>query len=292
MRPAKFEYFDPHTIDEALSLLERYGEDAKPLAGGLSIVPLIKLRLAQPTYLIDITKIPNLSYIVENNGGGLRVGALTTYYTLETSNLVKSKCPIVSEAAGNLGDAQVRNRGTIGGNICHADPSCDYATITLALNAEFKAVSSSGERTISSGEFFLDIFTSALKPNELLTEIVIPSRSPNTGDAFLKLNQRSGDFAIVSVAAMLTLKNGGACETASVVLGSVGPTPKKAEAVEKALKGKKITDEVIDEASELASQGIEPFTDIHASAEYKKEMCKILTKRALKEAFLKARGEI
>lgn len=291
MRPGKFEYFDSHTVDQALSLLERYGDDAKILAGGLSLAPLMKLRLAEPKYIIDITKIPNLSYIVENNGGGLKIGALTTYYTLETSSLVKSKCAILSEAASKLGDTQVRNRGTIGGNICHADPACDYTTVTLALNAEFKAVSSSGERTIKSGEFFVDLFTSALKPTELLTEVIVPPRLPNTGDAYLKLTQRSGDFGIVSVAVVMTLENGDLCKAASIALGSLGPTPIKAEELEKALTGKTLTDKVIDEASGLASKEINPSTDVHASAEYKKEMSEEITRRALKEAFLRARGE-
>jgi CO/xanthine dehydrogenase FAD-binding subunit len=266
MRPAKFEYFDPRTLDEALSLLKAYGEDAKILAGGLSLVPMMKLRLSEPKVVIDITKIPNLSYVIDNNGGGIKIGALTTYDTLKTSKLVKAKCPILAEAATSLGDSQIRNGGTIGGNICHADPACDFATATLALNAQFKAVRSGGERTIKSNDFFVDLFTSDLKPTEILTEIIVPSYLPNTGDSYLKLTQRSGDFAIVSVAAVMTLEKGGVCKSVSVVLGSVGPKPLKAGGVEEALLGKKISDKVIEQASELASQGINPSTDVHSSA--------------------------
>ncbi len=290
MRPAEFEYFAPRTVDEALGLLERYGEGARLLAGGLSLVPMMKLRLAEPQYIIDISKIPGLSYVVENNGGGLKLGSLTTYHTLATSAAVKSNCPILSEAAGKIGDTQIRNRGTIGGNICHADPACDLTPVTLALGAEFKAIGPGGARTIKSDDFFVDLFTSTLKHTELLTEITIPSYLPNTGDAYFKLTQRSGDFAIVSVAVVIRLGGGDVCESAGVALGSVGPTPIRAKGAEKVLNGKPITDKLIDEASDLASQEIDPSTDVHASAEYKKEMSKEVTQKALKEAFLKARG--
>jgi len=291
MRPAEFEYFAPRTVDEALGLLERYGEGARVLAGGLSLVPMMKLRLTEPQYIIDISKIPGLSYVIGNNGGGLRLGSLTTYHTLQTSAAVKSSCPMLSEAAGKIGDAQIRNRGTIGGNICHADPACDLTTVTLAAGAEFKAIGPGGARTIKSDDFFVDLFTSALKHSELLTEITIPSYLPNTGDAYYKLTQRSGDFAIVSVAVVMRLGGGDVCESASVVLGSVGPTPIRSKGAEKALKGKPVTDKLIDEASKLASQEVDPSTDVHASAEYKKEMSKVITQKMLKEAFLKARGE-
>jgi len=291
MRPAKFEYFDPHTIDEALNLLETYGEEAKILAGGLSLVPTMKLRLAVPRYVIDITRIPTLSYIVENNDGGLRIGALTTYYTLASSPIVQSKFPILVEVANGLGSPQIRNRGTLGGNICHADPACDFVPPMLALNAEFKAASSKGERIIKSSNFFFDFFKTLLKPSELLTEIRIPPLLPKTGGAYLKLTQRSGDFAIVSAAAVMSLDQKEVCKTISIGLGSVGPTAMRAEQAEKFLLGKTVTDKLIEESSELATKGIKPSSDIHASAEYRTEMTKVITKRALKEAFIRARGE-
>lgn len=291
MRPTKFEYFDPHTVDEALNLLEGYGDEAKVLAGGLSLVSLIKLRLTTPKYIVDITKIPNLSYVIENSDGGLTIGALTSHYTLETSSLVKSRCPLLSEVASGLGDTQVRNRGTMGGNLCHADPACEYLPVVLALNAELKAVSSKGERTIKAADFFLDLLTTSLKPAELLTEVKVPPMLPNTGEAYLKLTRRSGDFPIVAVAVVMTLDRGNVCKAISVGLGSVAPTPIRAEETEKALLGKTVNDKLIDEASELASQRIKPSPDIHASAEYRTEMTKVMTRRALKEAFIRAGGE-
>jgi len=291
MRPARFEYFTPHTVDEALNLLEKYGEEAKVLAGGLSLVPLMKLRLAAPQYIVDITNVPTLSYVVENGDGGLCIGALTTHYTLETSSLVKFKCPVLSEAASGLGDTQVRNRGTIGGNLCHADPACEYLSVVLALNAELKAVSSKGERTIKVADFFLDLFTTSLEPTELVSEVKVPPMLPNTGEAYQKLFQRSGDFAIVAVAVVMTLGEGNVCKAVSVGLGCVAPTPVRAEEAEKALLGKTVSDKLIDEASEVATRGIKPTTDIHASAEYRTEMTKVITRRALKAAFVRAGGE-
>ena len=291
MRPAKFEYFDPHTVGEALNLLERYGSETKVLAGGLSLVPLMKLRLAIPKYTVDITKIPNLSYVIENSDGGLSIGALTTHYILETSSLVKSKCPLLSEAASSLGDTQVRNRGTIGGNLCHGDPACEYPPVILALNAELKTVSSKGERTIKAADFFLDLFRTSLKPAELLTEVKVPPILPNTGEAYLKLTHRSGDFPVVAVAVVMTLDKRNVCKAVSVGLGSVASTPIKAEETEKALLGKTVNNKLIDEASELATRRIKPPTDIHASAEYRTEMTKVITRRALKAAFIRAGGE-
>lgn len=291
MRPAKFEYFAPHTVNEALDLLESHGEEAKALAGGLSLVPMMKLRLATPKYIIDITKIPTLSYVVENGNGGLNIGALTTYYTLAASPIVQSKCPILVEVANGLGGPQVRNRGTIGGNLCHADPSCDYLPVILALNAELKIAGSKGERFIKASDFFLDLFTTPLQRSELLTEIRIPPILPNTGQAYIKLTQRSGDFAIVSAAVIVVLDKNKVCKEVGIGLGSVAPTPIRAEKAEKFLLGKTITDKLIEEGSALASQGIKPTTDIHASAEYRTEMTKVITKRALKEAFIRAGGE-
>lgn len=291
MRPAKFEYFDPHTTDEALSLLERYGEDAKVLAGGLSLVPLMRLRLSAPRYVIDITKLPNLSYVLENGDGGLSIGALTTHYTIETSTLIKSRCPILSETASGIGDTQVRNRGTIGGNLSHADPACDYGPVILSLNAELKAMSSKGERIIKASNFFIDLYTTPLEPVELLTEVKLPLMFPNTGQAYLKLTQRSGDFPIASAAVVMTLEKGNVCKAIGVALGAVAPTPVKARETEKALLGKTVTDKLIEEASELASSEITPSTDIHASAEYREEMARVMTRRALKEAFSRAGGE-
>lgn len=290
MRPAKFEYFDPHTIGEALNLLKNYGEEAEVLAGGLSLVPTMKLRLATPKYVIDITKIPTLSYVIENNDGGLSIGALTTYQTLIASPVVQRKCPILPEIANGLGGSQVRNRGTLGGNLCHGDPACDFSPAILALNADLKTVGPQGERIIKASDFFVDFFTTSLKPSELLTEIRIPPSLPHTGEAYLKLTQRSGDFAMVSAAVVMTLDARNICKTIGVGLGAVAPTPMKAEQTEKALLGKPVTDKLIEEAAKLATKGTKPSSDIHASSEYRMEMIPVITKRALKEAFGRAGG--
>lgn len=291
MRPAKFEYFDPHTTGEALKLMETYGEDAKVLAGGLSLVPMMKMRLAQPKFVIDITKIPALSFILESEDAGLSIGALTTYSALIDSRVVQTKFPILAEVGKALGDTQTRNRGTIGGNLCHADPACDYPPVILVLNGEVKVKGPSGERTIKASDFFEDLFTTKLKTGELMTEIRVPPLAPNTGLSYKKFNQRSGDFAIVSTAVAITVEKKNVCKEVRIALGSVAPIPIRAIDAEKALTGKAITDQLIEEASKLAIKGTKPTSDIHGSAAYRTEMIPVITKRALKEAFNRARGE-
>lgn len=290
MRPAKFEYFASHTVDEALGLLDTYGEDAKVLAGGLSLVPTMKLRLATPKYVIDLTKIPTLSYVVENETGGVSIGALTTYQNLASSRIVQAKCPIFVDVAEVLGGPQVRNRGTLGGNICHADPACDFTPPIRALKADLVLRGQKGERVVKADDFFQDAFTTALAPGELLTEIRIPPMSPRTGQAYLKLTRRSGDFAMVSAAAVLTLDSNDTCRAAGVVLGAVGPIPLRATETEKVLLGQKINEELIIKAAAAATLGANPPSDIHASAKYRIEMIPVMVKRALKQAFERARG--
>jgi carbon-monoxide dehydrogenase medium subunit len=290
MRPAAFEYFDPRTTDEALGLLDRFGDEAKVLAGGLSLVSLMKLRLAAPAYLIDIGRIPAFSYIEEHEDGGLRIGPLTTYRTIETSSLVRSRSPIVAETAGGIGDPQVRNRGTIGGNICHADPAGDYGPVVRALEAEFTAVSLDGQRVLSVDDFFLDVFTTPLEAGELMTEIKIPPMPPNTGQKFLKLTPRSGAAPIVSAAVVMTIENGNVCKSLRIALGAAGPTPARARESEQALIGEPVTVETIERAAAAVSSDIEPSSDIHASAGYRREMAAVVTRRALQEAFARAGG--
>jgi carbon-monoxide dehydrogenase medium subunit len=290
MRPAKFEYFDPRTIDEALDLLGKYGEEAKVLAGGLSLLPLMRFRLATPGYIVDISKIPGLSHIVERTEGGLRIGALTPYFTIETSNLVRSSCPVVAETAANIGDPQVRNRGTIGGNLCHADPAGDYGPVMRSLDAELKMVGLKGERVLSAADFLIDMYTPALKPDELLTEIMVARMPKRTGQSYLKLNYKTGATPIVSAAVVMTLEDGDVCKAVRVVLGAVGAVAIEAEETEQALLGKAVTDRLINDAADLAANSIEPVADFHASADYRSAMAKVVTRRALNEAFAKARG--
>jgi CO/xanthine dehydrogenase FAD-binding subunit len=238
---------------------------------------------------VDITRIPGLSYVKEENGK-LLIGALTTHDTVENSPLIRQKCPILSEAASRIGDQQIRNRGTIGGTLCHADPAADVPTAFLALGGEVVAVGPGGERVIKANDFFLDYFTTALEPNEVVREVRVPVLPPRTGSAYIKHARREGDFAIVSVAAIITVDEKGVCTSASIALGAVGPTPLKAVEVEKALVGKKLTDDVIVAASELADRGISPPSDIHGSAEYHAEMAKVFTKRALRLALSRIGG--
>jgi carbon-monoxide dehydrogenase medium subunit len=291
MRPAKFEYFDPDSTGEALTLLEKYGADARVLAGGLSLVSLMKLRLLQPAQIIDIGKIPGFSYIKEGQDGGLSVGALTDYYTIETSSLAQSLCPILAETAAGIGDPQVRNRGTIGGNVCQADPAGDYPPVILALDAELTALSASGERTIPASEFFLDVYTTALEPAELLTGIRVSAMPPNTGQSFLKLTYKSGAAPIVSAAVVMTLDNGNVCKAVRIALAAVAATPVRAEETEAALLGKPVTDELIKDAAERVSGAIDPTSDVHATAGYRKDMAAVVTRRALQAAFSRAGGE-
>jgi len=289
MRPKSFDYHQSSTVEQAIDLLESLGEEAKVLAGGLSLVPMMKLRLAAPEHVIDITKIPTLSYVTEGNDGSLSIGGLTAYRTLAESKLVQSKCPILAEVSRAIGDVQVRNRGTVAGNLAHADPSSDLTPVILALNAELVTVGSKGERTIKADDFFLDFFTTSLQPTELLVEIRIPAMLPNTGGAYKKLTQRAGDYAIASSAVVMTLDQKDICKTIRVVLGSVASVPGRAKQTEEALLGKRLKDDLIEESSELASQGIQPPADVHATSEYRTEMAKVMTKRALQEAMKRAR---
>jgi CO/xanthine dehydrogenase FAD-binding subunit len=282
MRPRSFEYLCPTTLEEAVQMLDKY-EEAKVLAGGQSLIPLMKLRIASPKYVVDITRIPGLSYIKEE-GGKLLIGALTTHDMVENSPLIRQKCPILSEAASVIGDQQIRNRGTIGGTLCHADPAGDIPTAFLALDGEVVAVGPSSERVIKASDFFVDLFTTALNPNEVVREVRVPVLPPKTGSAYLKHARKEGDLATVSVAAIVAVDDEGVCKSASIALGSVAPKPLKAVEVEKALLGKKLTEDVIIAASELADRGISPPSDIRGSAEYRAEMTKVFTKRALKLA--------
>lgn len=291
MIPNNFEYFIPDSIDEAIALLTEYGEDAKLMAGGQSLIPLMKLGLSFFGNIISIDRIPSLSYIREIKGGGVALGGLTTHSMIENSDLIKSKYPLLAEAVCAIADVQVRNRGTIGGNLCHAEPAADYPPVMVALDAKFKVIGPKGERTIKAGDFIADIFTTNLEYNEILTEIILPPVPAKTGGSYQKLSRRSGDFAIVSVASVITLDEKNNCENVNITLGAVGPTPIKAELAERMLLGKNLNEITLEAVSEKASEIAEPTSDIHASEEYRKDMIKIFTKRCLEEAVKRARGD-
>jgi carbon-monoxide dehydrogenase medium subunit len=290
MIPASFEYHAPKTLDEALRLVERHGDEAKLLAGGHSLLPLMKLRLAAPRYVIDIGHLRGMSYIREESGQ-IAIGALTTHAEIEQSALLASTCPMLPETAAQIGDVQVRNRGTIGGSLAHADPGADYPAAILALDAEIIAANTSGTRTIPARDFFVDMLTTQLHPGEILTQIRIAPRKPLSGTAYEKLHQPASGFAIVGVAASILLAKGGkTIEQAAIGITGLAPKAFRAEAVERALAGKAATDKVIEEASRNAGQGVEPLSDLHASGEYRREMARVFTRRAIARAIEAARG--
>ena len=290
MIPAPFEYAAPKTLEEALRLLERHGDEAKILAGGHSLLPLMKLRLAQPRYIIDIGGLRGMSYIREENRH-IAIGALTTHAEIESSDLLRARCPLLVETAAVIGDVQVRNRGTLGGNLAHADPAADFPAALLALDVEIVAASTAGARTIPVNDFFLDMLTTALRPGEILSHVRVTWLAPYTGTAYEKLHQPASRFAIVGVAARLTLGKYGKIEDAGVGITGLGPKAFRAEAVEKVLRGKKASDKIFTDAARYAAQGIEPLSDLHASADYRREMASVYTRRALRRAFARAQGK-
>jgi aerobic carbon-monoxide dehydrogenase medium subunit len=283
MTATSFEYHAPTTLQEALSLLTQYNGEAKILAGGHSLIPIMNLRLAQPKALIDLGKIAGLSSIKEENGT-IAIGAMTTHYMVESSALLKDKLPILPETAAVIGDVQVRNRGTIGGSIAHADPAGDFPAAAVALDMQLKVVGPRGERTIGSRDFFVDILTTALQPDEILTEIRVPVFAPRTGSAYEKFSNPASRYAIVGAAAVVTVDGNGVCQKASVGLNGISGKPVAAVGVEQALVGKRLNDQTIQEASAKAADGLEPLGDIFASADYRAHLARVYTKRALARA--------
>ncbi len=290
MIPAPFDYVAPKTLEEALKLVDRHGDEAKILAGGHSLLPLMKLRLAQPRFVIDIGRLHGMSYIREENGH-IAIGALTTHAEIESSSLLHAKCPLLSETAATIGDVQVRNRGTFGGSLAHGDPAADYPAAVLALHVEILAASTAGTRTIAVNDFFVDMLTTALRPGEILTQVRVGPLAPHTGTAYEKLHQPASGFAIVGVAARVTLGSGGKIEDIGVGVTGLGPKAFRAEGVEKALRGKKASEQIFADAARFAAQGIEPLSDLHASADYRREMATVYARRALQRAFAQAAGK-
>jgi carbon-monoxide dehydrogenase medium subunit len=283
MIPQSFEYCRPGTLTEAIALLERHGDAAKILSGGQSLIPMMKVRLARPEYLIDINQIDGLHYIKEENGY-LKIGGLTREADLETSDLIRSKYPIILDTASMIADPQVRNMATVGGNLAHGDPANDHPATMLALGAEIIAVGPRGERNIPVKNFFLSLFTTALEHGEILTEIRIPIPRGGGGGAYFKLERKVGDFATVGVAAQVTVNAAGICEEAGIGLTNVGATPIKANQAEDFLRGKRLDESDIRQAAQLAAAAAQPSSDLRGPAEYKLSMVKELTKRALTRA--------
>jgi aerobic carbon-monoxide dehydrogenase medium subunit len=283
MIPPAFEYVRPNTIPEAIALLQQHGEDAKILSGGQSLIPMMKLRIVRPSCLIDINRISGLSYIKEE-GGFLKIGGLTREAELESSPLIHAKYPILVDTAHVIADPQVRNLATVAGNLAHGDPANDHPATMLALGAQVVATGPQGERIIPIEEFFLSLFTTALQPGEILTEIRVPVPLARSGGAYFKLERKVGDFATAAVAAQVTVDANGAVQKVGVALTNVGPTPIKAKKAEDFLRGKKLDEANIPQAAQLAADDAQPSSDLRGPAEYKKGLVKELAKRALLRA--------
>jgi aerobic carbon-monoxide dehydrogenase medium subunit len=289
MIPAGFEYHAPTSVGEATGLLARLGEDAKVLSGGQSLIPLLKLRLASPRHLVDINRIPGLAYVREADGT-LRIGALAREVDLDESAVVHERYPLLADATRVIADPIVRNLATVAGNLAHGDPANDHPAVMLALGAEVTATGPSGERRIPIGAFFTGPFETALRHDELLTEIRVPAPVPRSGGAYMKLERKVGDFATAAVAAQVTLAADGTCAAVGIALTNAGLTPIKASQAEAALKGKRPDEAAIKQAAQLAADAAQPEADLRGSVEYKKDMVRVLTARALRKAIERAGG--
>lgn len=288
MKPAPFDYFAPTAVDEALSLLAEHGGDAKPLAGGQSLIPAMNFRLARPQALIDLNRIPDLSYLRQSRTG-LAIGAMTRQRAVERSDVVARVAPLVAEAMPAIAHVQIRNRGTIGGSLAHADPAAELPAVMLALEATFQARSAGGERWISAGEFFKGMLETALRPDELLVEIVLPPLPERSGTAFVEMARRHGDYALVGVAVVVTLDARDRCQAARIALLSVGDGPVLAVEAGSVLAGEPPSDAVFRAAADAAAtRDVDPPSDIHASAAYRRHLVAVLTRRALERAFERA----
>jgi len=284
MKPPSFEYAAPSTVAEAVSLLQQHGGEAKILAGGQSLMPLLNMRFARPTALIDLRQVADLDGIREANGG-LAIGAMTTKRAVERSELVKSRQPLLHGATLWIAHPQIRNRGTVGGSMAQADPAAEYPAVALALDAEFRAAGPGGERSIAAEDFFVTYLTTALDENEVLTEVRVPALPERTGWSIQEVARRHGDFAMVGAAITVALGSGGRCSDARVVLFGVGPTPLRARGAEQVVTGEAPGEAVFAEAGRKADEEIdEPLSDVHASAEYRRHLAQVLTRRGLAEA--------
>jgi len=283
MKPPRFEYFAPRTLDEALGLLAGHGDRAKLLAGGQSLIPLLNFRLAHPEALIDINRIPELGGIRADDGG-VAIGALTRQHAVERSEAVRTRVPIVAEACRLIGHLPIRHRGTIGGNLAHADPASELPAVMLALEAQLTVASAKGTRTLPADRFFVGPLSTALQTGEMLTEIRLPGLPARTGGAFVEMARRAGDYALVGVAALVTLDGSGRCRRARVALCGVGPTPIRAGAAEDALVGQTPDGAALDEAAARAAAATSPPSDLHGSADFRRKLARHFARLAIATA--------
>jgi CO/xanthine dehydrogenase FAD-binding subunit len=283
MKPPPFEYEAPSTVEEVVALLQQHDGEAKILAGGQSLMPLLNMRFARPSALIDLRRLTGLDYIREENGA-LAIGAMTTKRSVERSELVKSRQPLLHASTAWIAHPQIRNRGTVGGSMAQADPAAEYPAVALALDAEFVIVGPDGQRSVAASDFFITYLTTALEENEVLTEIRVPVLPERTGWSIQELARRHGDFAMVGAVTTLGI-SGDSCESARVVLFGVGSKPQRAIAVEQALIGQTTSEALFAAAAEKADEGLEDtISDVHATAEYRRHLARVLTRRALAEA--------
>jgi aerobic carbon-monoxide dehydrogenase medium subunit len=287
--PARFEYHAPGTLDEALSILDRFGDEAKVLAGGQSLIPLMKLRFAVPQALVDINRIAGLDAAAEE-GGGLRLGALVRHKACERSAMMRGRFGVLGDTAPLISDPIVRNIGTVGGSLAHADPQGDWGSALIAAGAEVVATSSGGQRTIPLDQFFLGPFTTALEPTEIVTEVRVPDPGPRAGGTYLKLERKVGDFATVGVAVHLSF-DGARVARAGIALTAVGRINFRATAAEEALAGAELDEEAIGNAARLAAEAAEPKSDLRGSADYKRNVVRVFTERGLRKAAESAQAD-
>jgi carbon-monoxide dehydrogenase medium subunit len=291
MKPAPFEYYAPTTTEEALALLAQHGYDAKLLAGGQSLIPTMNFRLAQPSVLVDLNRIPELFYIKPDKNGGVLVGAMTRESQVEHDPLIAERAPLVHETMPHIAHPQIRSRGTFGGCMAHADPAAELPAVSVALGARFRVRSRSGERWVPVDEFFIGFFTTTLQPDELLVEVSLPPMPPNrrSGWSFQEVARRHGDYALVGVATLVTLDDKDQCEQARLVFLSVGDGPVEAHQAAEALRGQVPTPEAIRAAAEAAASiDVDPSSDIHATADYRRHLVKVLARRSLERALERA----
>ena len=287
MIPASFEYLRAKTIPEAIGFLQQYGDDAKILSGGQSLIPMMKFRLARPAYLIDINRIAGLSYIREE-GGYLKIGGLTREADLDTSPLIKAKYPILADTSRVIADPQIRNMATVAGNLAHGDPANDHPATMLALRAEIVATGPRGERVLPVDGFFVTLFATQLEHDEIVTEIRVPVPPAHSGGAYMKLERKVGDFATAAVAVQMTVDAKGICQKAGIALTNVGPTPIRASKAEGFLREKRLDEAGIRQAALLAAEEAQPSSDLRGPEEYKRALVKELTRRALQRAYERA----
>jgi aerobic carbon-monoxide dehydrogenase medium subunit len=289
MYPASFDYHTPGSVQEAISLLGKLRDDAKLLAGGHSLIPMMKLRLAQPKHLIDLRKVPGLAGIRED-GGSIAIGAMTTHWQVESSKLLQARIPVVSEAAGMIGDPQVRNLGTIGGSLAHADPAADMPAVMIALGAEFVVEGARGRRTVKVDDFFKGLLMTAVGPDEILVEIRVAVPPAGSGAAYLKFPHPASRFAVVGVCAALTVDGKGICTKGGVGVTGAGTKAVRAKGVEAALLGKKLDAATIEAAAQKAADGVDVQADLQGSVEYKAHLCRVFARRALEAAVKRAQA--